>query len=82
MVWLSKLKICFKTYEDIKKFIHVVTAFASDVNIIKGSHVFDAKSIMGVIEISPDDSNTYVEILSNDSEEIQRFNNAMGEFIG
>lgn len=76
----NRIRIQLNGIDTLRKFVHTVSAFESDVNIIKGRNVFDAKSIMGVIDIAPDESATYVEILSNDQNEIERFNAAMEEY--
>ena len=76
----NRIRIQLNGIDALRKFVHTVSAFESDVNIIKGRNVFDAKSIMGVIDIAPNESATYVEILSDDQVEIEKFNAAMEEY--
>ena len=51
----------------------------SEVDAIKGSQIFDAKSIVAVLNINRTED-FYIEILSDDSEEINHFYNLMKEF--
>ena len=71
------VRIKLNGIDDLRNFVHAVSQFEADVNIIKGTHTFDAKSIMGVIDIAPDSAQTYVEILTTDEEQIDKFNEAM-----
>lgn len=73
------MKIKLNTFDKIKAFAQKVIKFESDINICKGSIVYDAKSIMGVMAL---DTSEYVEveILSKDSDEIKKFKEEMGEF--
>ena len=77
---MSKFRIELNDFSTLKKFVHEVAKFESDVNIIKGRLVFDAKSLLGVIDIAPDSSETFVEIISDDQDEIVKFNQVMEEF--
>lgn len=77
---MIKLQIRLNTFEEIKKFANKVTKLYSDVDIIKGSVVYDAKSIMGVINMGTLDG-VYVEIHSDDEKEIEYFNELMSEFL-
>lgn len=73
----NRIRIKLNGIVELRNFVSAVSSFAEDVNIIKGRNVFDAKSIMGVIDLAPDSENTYVEILTNDQDVIQKFNAAM-----
>jgi phosphotransferase system HPr-like phosphotransfer protein len=76
----NRIRVDVRDINTLRNFVSKVSQFDSDVNIIKGSNVFDAKSLFGVIDIAPDLTNTYVEILTKDQDEIIRFNAAMEEF--
>ena len=76
----NRLRIDIRDINVLRNFVHKVSQFESDVNIIKGSNIFDAKSLFGVIDIAPDLTNTYVEILTRDQDEIEKFNAVMEEF--
>lgn len=74
------MKIKLDTFNKIKSFSEKVIKFESDVNIYKGSVCYDAKSFIGVMSL---DTSEYVnvEILSNDNDEIEKFNKDMEEFV-
>lgn len=66
---------------DVAEFVGITEGFKSDINIrsINNSIVVDAKSIMSVMWL--DFSNKlFVDINSNDQEEIKRFNNEMKKY--
>lgn len=73
------MKIKLDSFDKIKTFAQKVMKFESDINICKGSIIYDAKSILGVMAL---DTNEYVivEILSIDNDEVERFNKEMEEF--
>ena len=75
----SKVTVVLNDYTRIKKFCNEVSTFESDIDLVKGRYVVDAKSLMGVFTIDlslPVD----VVIYSEDEEEIERFNRVMEEF--
>ncbi len=75
----SKVTVVLNDYTRIKKFCNEVATFESDIDLVKGRYVVDAKSLIGVFTIDlslPVD----VVIYSEDEEEIKRFNEVMEEF--
>lgn len=74
-----KIKITLHDFESIRKFIQKVVLFESDVNIIKGATVFDAKSVMSLFALGSLNE-VFTEIISDNEEEISRFNRDMEEF--
>ena len=76
----TKVQIRLITFEEIKRFANKVTQVSSDVDIIKGSVVYDAKSIMGIFNMGTLDG-VYVEIHTEDDREIEWFNELMKEFV-
>lgn len=74
-----RIKIKLNTFLEIKKFAEKVTRVCSDVDIIKGSVHYDAKSIMGVLNMGSLDD-VYVEINTNDEKEIALFTELMSDF--
>lgn len=65
--------------DDIKDFANLVVTYDSDINIYRGSNMYDAKSILAIFAL---DTNVprYVEIISDDQDEIARFKNDMKRF--
>jgi phosphotransferase system HPr-like phosphotransfer protein len=65
--------------EAVKRFNTVVSTFYSEIDIVKGRYVIDAKSIMGIFSLDlskPID----VVIHSHSEDEIVRFYDVMKEF--
>lgn len=75
----KKVKIKLMNFDQMKRYAQEVIKFCSDVNIIKGAVVYDGKSIMAVLALGTLDD-IYVEILSEDEDEIKEFNEVMKEF--
>lgn len=75
----KKITINLNAVSDIKKFINVVSTFESDIDIISGHYVCDAKSIMAVFSYDLSKP-VQVEIHSVDENEIEKFTEAMKEF--
>lgn len=65
--------------DDIKDFANLVVTYDSDINIYRGSNMYDAKSILAIFAL---DTNVprYVEIISDDQDEIAKFKNDMKRF--
>lgn len=75
----NEIKIKLKTPEDITDFIGVVTTFHDDVDLIDGSKIIDAKSLIGVCTL---DRNKVlsVRLLSDNAEAIEEFSWLMERF--
>lgn len=65
--------------KDIQKFANIVTKYESDINIYCGSNAYDAKSIMAIFALDTSQPR-YVEIISNDIEEVNTFAMQMEQF--
>ena len=76
---MNKIKINLNDKEKIQNFIQAAITFKSDIDIISGSQVYDAKSVLGVfnLDFSKD---TYVQMISYDEQEISKFKEVMEEF--
>lgn len=77
----TKYTITIKTINNVKRFIEEVSKFKSDVDIVSGRYVCDAKSIMGVFSF---DLTKPVDIVihSKDEDELKRFEEIMKKFEG
>lgn len=75
----KKIKINLNDTKTIKKFISVVRSFDFDVDVMTERSLIDGKSILGLfsLDLSGD---IYVKIISDDVEEIRKFETAMEEF--
>lgn len=73
------IKINLNDTEKIKPFINEVRKFMSDIDIMTERAVVDAKSILGVYALDLS-RHAHVGILSDDVNEIRKFESAMEEF--
>ena len=73
------ITVTLNDFSKIKKFTNEVAKFESDIDLIKGRYVIDAKSTIGIFTL---DLSVPVDVLihSENEEEIRRFNEVMEEF--
>lgn len=76
----KKLHIRIKEFSEIKEFARDITSFESDIDICKGSTVYDAKSIMAIFALGNLDD-IYVVIKSDSEDEIKCFNDLMDKYL-
>lgn len=76
----NKVKINLNNTEKIKKFINVARSFVSDIDVVTNRATVDGKSILGLfaLDLSGD---TCAKIISDNAEEIKKFNDVMEEFV-
>lgn len=76
---MNRIKINLNNVDDIKKFIEIVKGFDSDIDVISGSTVLDAKSILALysLDLSKD---IEVRIISDNVDERRKFDSMMDEF--
>lgn len=65
---------------NIKKFVETVRDFPSDVDIISGKTVLDAKSLLAIYSLDVSKP-LEVKIISDNKEEIRKFDAKMEEFV-
>ena len=73
----TELKIRINEFDKIKEFIQDALSFKSDIDLIKGSYIVDAKSIMGVFSL---DLSTPVTIKIHSCDEVDRLNEVMKKY--
>ena len=76
----TKITVTLNDFIKIKNFSSEVVKFESDIDLVKGRYIIDAKSTIGIFTLdlsSPVD----VVIHSDDEDEIRRFNEVMEAFI-
>lgn len=76
----TKITVTLNDFIRIKNFSSEVVKFESDIDLVKGRYIIDAKSTIGIFTLdlsSPVD----VVIHSDDEDEIKRFNEVMEAFI-
>ena len=76
----TKITITLNDFIRIKNFSSEVVKFESDIDLIKGRYIIDAKSTIGIFTL--DLSSPVAVIIHSDNEdEIKRFNEVMEAFI-
>lgn len=60
-------------------FVNIANEFESAIDLIKGSHCVDAKSVLGVVALGMY-ADFEVEILTHDEDEILKFDKKMERF--
>lgn len=75
----NRITIYLSQVERVKEFVEAANKFESDVDIMMGRYVVNAKSIMGVLSLDLSGA-LDVEIHSDNAQEITYFNNVMLPF--
>ncbi len=76
----TRIKVRLNTIEKVNHFTGITMKFNSDIDVIKDSYKVDGKSALGILTIDLRRP-LYVEIHSDDKDEITRFNEQMEEFM-
>lgn len=71
--------VLLNTIDKVKTFVNKITIIDSDVDLIYGRYILDAKSIMAIFSINLTNTLKLV-IHSDDEEEIKKFNEIAEEF--
>ena len=69
---MNRYTITLNTIEQVKRFVNDVSKFKSDIDIISGRYVGDAKSILSVFSFDITKTTDLV-IHSDDEDELKRF---------
>ena len=77
---ITKITVTLNDFIKIKNFSSEVGKFESDIDLVKGRYIIDAKSTIGIFTL---DLSAPVDVVihSNDEDEVRRFNEVMEEFI-
>ena len=76
----TKITITLNDFIRIKNFSNEVVKFESDIDLVKGRYIIDAKSTIGIFTL---DLSSPVDVIihSDNEDEIKRFNEVMEAFI-
>ena len=76
----TKITITLNDFIKIKNFSSEVVKFESDIDLVKGRYIIDAKSTIGIFTL---DLSSPVDVIihSDNEDEIKRFNEVMEDFI-
>ena len=72
----NRVTVNLNEIDKVKKFVNEISKFESDVDIISGRHICDAKSLMSIFSFDlskPVD----IQIISSNDEEVERFNEVL-----
>ena len=77
---ITKITVTLNDFSKIKKFSSDVVKFESDIDLVKGRYIIDAKSTIGIFTL---DLSSPVDVIihSDNEDEIKRFNEVMEDFI-
>ena len=76
----TKITITLNDFIRIKNFSSEVVKFESDIDLVKGRYIIDAKSTIGIFTL---DLSSPVDVIihSDNEDEIKRFNEVMEAFV-
>ena len=75
----TKILINLNTIDKVVKFSREIITLDSDVNIYQDSRYYDAKSILAIFSLNMNQKH-YIEIISDDEDEIRKFNEIAEEY--
>ena len=75
----TKILINLNTIDKVVKFSREIITLDSDVNIYQDSRYYDAKSILAIFSLNMNQKH-YIEIISDDENEIRKFNEIAEEY--
>ena len=76
----KRITVNLNDIKKVGKFVNEMSTFESDIDIISRHYICDAKSIMGVLSFDLSKP-VEVEIISDNIDEIIRFNEVLKEFM-
>ena len=76
----TKITVALNDFIKIKNFSSEVVKFESDIDLVKGRYIIDAKSTIGIFTL---DLSSPVDVIihSDNEDEIRRFNEVMEAFV-
>ena len=76
----TKITVTLNDFIKIKNFSSEVGKFESDIDLVKGRYIIDAKSTIGIFTL---DLSSPVDVIihSDNEDEIRRFNEVMEAFV-
>lgn len=73
----TTVKVLLNDFSKIKKFNNEICKFESDIDLVKGRYVVDAKSTMGIFTL---DLSVPIDVVLHSEEESEKFIEVMKEF--
>ncbi len=75
---MKTIKISLNSIDKVKAFVNTVTKYDSDLDLVSGRYVIDAKSIMGIFSL---DLSKPIELNIHGTEEADRILEELNPFI-
>lgn len=72
--------IILNNFDKIKEFTNSVSKFESDVDLMKGRYIVDAKSTIGIMTLNLSEP-VEIQIHSEDEEELKAFEEFVSKFM-
>lgn len=74
------MKIRLKTIDSVKDFVSAMSKLESEIDLISGRYIINAKSIMGIFSLDLT-KDIEVKISEIDKEELEKFNNLIKPYL-
>lgn len=74
------MKIRLKTIDSVKDFVSAMSKLESEIDLVSGRYVINAKSIMGIFSLDLT-KDIEVKISEIDKEELEKFNNLIKPYL-
>ena len=74
---MKELQAQLRSIEDVRDFVSTVSQFASDIDIVGGRYIIDAKSILGLFSL---DLQKPILVQIHDDEEAPEIEKALAKF--
>ena len=75
---MKTIKISLNSIDKVKAFVNIVTKYNSDLDLVSGRYVIDAKSIMGIFSL---DLSKPIELNIHGEEELDRILEELSSFV-
>ncbi|NLJ90355.1 MAG: HPr family phosphocarrier protein [Clostridiales bacterium] len=75
---MKTIKISLNSIDKVKAFVNIVTKYNSDLDLVSGRYVIDAKSIMGIFSL---DLSKPIELNIHGEEEVYEILAELSSFI-
>ncbi len=75
---MKTIKISLNSIDKVKAFVNIVTKYNSDLDLVSGRYVIDAKSIMGIFSL---DLSKPIELNIHGEDEADRILEELSPFV-
>ena len=75
---MKTVRVCLDSIDKVKGFVNDISRFNTDLDLISGRYVIDAKSIMGIFSL---DLSKPIELTIHESDEIDEILKALQPYV-